>query len=528
MKGCVFQKQEPVNIPQAETGVLTDVLGMRWGFEIYGLLTRWNPLNRNRAGRAAVHRQERAGRRPGAGRLHAGAPPAERRLRRGRHRRPQGRAAAGGSDRRGRVAAARRRELERADDAARRAAPGRLRRRRRVRHHRALGQELPGRAAPEPGAAGGLSRLRRRPFRRHRRRRRGVRDGLRPRRDRGGRGQADDHRRQEQPDPRRAQGVRLPDGAAADGRGEARFAGEPAGAAARDRDRRRPDRHRHDDGGGRVLPGAGFEVPRALGDAGGRARRGRAVRRLRRRGGGDRARVPRARARGAGGAGARGGGRGSAGLQQAGGGVGRRLAGLPQGDGGQPRVPAEPRGDHRVLRGGRALRREDVAARLRPGRARRAVGRRVRDGDRRQGHAAGALAVRRGGDVAQRDVRARAAGLVRDRSEDEGLPGVQGGRTTTASCASSRRRARRSASSPATSGTAARSRSTATTTRATRVRSCARWRRRRTARRTSRRCSRATSPGWIPTDRTRATPPGGRSPASWTTSGGRPWRGSNG
>ena len=48
MKGCVFQKQEPVNIPQAETGVLTDVLGMRWGFEIYGLLTRWNPLNRNR------------------------------------------------------------------------------------------------------------------------------------------------------------------------------------------------------------------------------------------------------------------------------------------------------------------------------------------------------------------------------------------------------------------------------------------------------------------------------------------------
>jgi NADPH-dependent glutamate synthase beta subunit-like oxidoreductase/NAD(P)H-flavin reductase len=48
MKACIFQKQEPVNIPQAETGVLTDVLGMRWGFEIYGLLTRWNPLNRAR------------------------------------------------------------------------------------------------------------------------------------------------------------------------------------------------------------------------------------------------------------------------------------------------------------------------------------------------------------------------------------------------------------------------------------------------------------------------------------------------
>ncbi len=45
MKACVFQKQEPVNIPQIETAVLTDVLALPWGFEIYGLLTRWNPLN---------------------------------------------------------------------------------------------------------------------------------------------------------------------------------------------------------------------------------------------------------------------------------------------------------------------------------------------------------------------------------------------------------------------------------------------------------------------------------------------------
>ncbi len=45
MKGCIFQKQEPVNIPQIETGVLTDVLALPWGVEIYGLLTRWNPLN---------------------------------------------------------------------------------------------------------------------------------------------------------------------------------------------------------------------------------------------------------------------------------------------------------------------------------------------------------------------------------------------------------------------------------------------------------------------------------------------------
>jgi NADPH-dependent glutamate synthase beta subunit-like oxidoreductase/NAD(P)H-flavin reductase len=45
MKGCIFQKQDPVNIPQAETGVLTDVLSLPWGVEVYGLLTRWNPLN---------------------------------------------------------------------------------------------------------------------------------------------------------------------------------------------------------------------------------------------------------------------------------------------------------------------------------------------------------------------------------------------------------------------------------------------------------------------------------------------------
>jgi NADPH-dependent glutamate synthase beta subunit-like oxidoreductase/NAD(P)H-flavin reductase len=48
MKGCIFQKQDPVNIPQAETGVLTEVFEMPWGFEIYGLLTRFNPLNRAR------------------------------------------------------------------------------------------------------------------------------------------------------------------------------------------------------------------------------------------------------------------------------------------------------------------------------------------------------------------------------------------------------------------------------------------------------------------------------------------------
>jgi NADPH-dependent glutamate synthase beta subunit-like oxidoreductase/NAD(P)H-flavin reductase len=45
MKSCIFQKQEPVDIPQVETRTLKDVLELPWGFEIYGLLTRWNPLN---------------------------------------------------------------------------------------------------------------------------------------------------------------------------------------------------------------------------------------------------------------------------------------------------------------------------------------------------------------------------------------------------------------------------------------------------------------------------------------------------
>src|SRR5712664_196672 len=45
MKSCIFQKQEPVNIPQPATRTLKDVLELPWGFEIYSLLTRWNPLN---------------------------------------------------------------------------------------------------------------------------------------------------------------------------------------------------------------------------------------------------------------------------------------------------------------------------------------------------------------------------------------------------------------------------------------------------------------------------------------------------
>src|SRR5687767_14162781 len=45
MKACIYQKQEPVNIPQIETGVLTDVLRMPCGVDIQQFFMGWNPLN---------------------------------------------------------------------------------------------------------------------------------------------------------------------------------------------------------------------------------------------------------------------------------------------------------------------------------------------------------------------------------------------------------------------------------------------------------------------------------------------------
>jgi len=58
MKACIFQKQDAVNIPQVETRTLKDVLELPFGFEIYSLLTRWNPLNVERpVPRAATGRK---------------------------------------------------------------------------------------------------------------------------------------------------------------------------------------------------------------------------------------------------------------------------------------------------------------------------------------------------------------------------------------------------------------------------------------------------------------------------------------
>ncbi len=50
MAACVYQNQnrDPVDVPQVESRALKDVLELPWGFEIYSLLTRWNPLNLRR------------------------------------------------------------------------------------------------------------------------------------------------------------------------------------------------------------------------------------------------------------------------------------------------------------------------------------------------------------------------------------------------------------------------------------------------------------------------------------------------
>lgn len=43
-KACIFQKQDPVNIPLIESNILNNILSLPYGVEIYYLLTWWNPL----------------------------------------------------------------------------------------------------------------------------------------------------------------------------------------------------------------------------------------------------------------------------------------------------------------------------------------------------------------------------------------------------------------------------------------------------------------------------------------------------
>ena len=44
MRSCIYQKQKPVNVPLIESQIFNDILKLDYGFEIYSLLTKWNPL----------------------------------------------------------------------------------------------------------------------------------------------------------------------------------------------------------------------------------------------------------------------------------------------------------------------------------------------------------------------------------------------------------------------------------------------------------------------------------------------------
>jgi hypothetical protein len=105
MKACIFQKQEPVNIPQIETGDPHGRARAAVGRSRSTASSRGGTRSTRAPFAAALQRQERARRGPRAGGLHARALPLERGLRRRRHRRPQDRAAAGQAPRRSRSSA---------------------------------------------------------------------------------------------------------------------------------------------------------------------------------------------------------------------------------------------------------------------------------------------------------------------------------------------------------------------------------------------------------------------------------------
>ena len=211
-----------------------------------------------------------------ASRVHRRAPPDERRSYGRRHRRPEDRAARCGDFRRGRIGSS---KTVQADSryhgsarTPRRARDGRLRRRRRVRHHGALGQELPQDHPPAARAAPPVRDVRRRALRRHADHRRSVRQRLRPHRAVRRRRPAHGARHPERLCARRSCRLRLPHGAAAHRRREARVDRQPADPPSDRRDRRRPYRDRYRDRVARLLRGAGREVPRALRGARAQAR----------------------------------------------------------------------------------------------------------------------------------------------------------------------------------------------------------------------------------------------------------------
>ena len=498
MKACVFQKQEPVNIPQIETRVLTDVLALPWGFEIYGLLTRWNPLN--------VRRPYPAPATTGKNVLVVGLGPAGYTL--AHHLAREGFGVVGidglkieplprrARRRRDGIAPAPDQGLRHALRASSTSASSSASAASASTASRFAGTRTSSRSSTSRSRGSQLHpHVRRRPLRRHAHARRRVGARLRPRRDRGGRGPADDHRHEEQPRPRHPQGERLPHGPAAHRRLQADRRSRTcrcscprsSSAAASPRSTPRPSSsrttscrsRRSQDAPRRISPPSkGAEAVRAMFDdeewAPARSVQLASTRRALARGArarrAARAATPRLpAARSTAGAASRSSTASSL----------HRLA----------RVPPEPRGGHEEPRRGRALRREPVADRGRCStsaahvKAMKFERQASKDG---KWIATGEIVelpartrVRRRRHEPQRDLREGVPGHA-SRSTAEGavLPGATRPRVD-------ERRASRSTPAPAARRRSSRattkdgrdaSRSTATTTRTTRAASSRRWR----------------------------------------------------
>ncbi len=257
MKSCIYQKQEPVNIPQIETGVLTDVLQMPWGVEIYGLLTRWNPLNVRRPHALPYN---------GKNILVAGLGPAGYTLAHYLVNEGFGVVGIDGLKIEPLPVA-----LVGTDDTPPRP----------VRDWSEIYRQLDDRVLEGFGGVSEygitvrwdknfltllhLTLARRRRLKIYGGIRFGgtlsIEDawtyGIRSRGDCDRRRSSDRHRHEEQPDPRDQKSERLPHGAAAHGGVQTRSPAEPAGARAGRRDRRWPDGDRHRHGADGVLPAAG-------------------------------------------------------------------------------------------------------------------------------------------------------------------------------------------------------------------------------------------------------------------------------
>ena len=171
--------------------------------------------------------QARARRRHGSRGIYAGAPLAQRRPCRRWYRRAQDRAAARGAVGDHAFGYAHRFRAHPRQHALARAAresrDGGLRRRRGIRHHGALGQELPQADPTITRAPRAFRAARRRALRRHAGRRGRFQAGLRSHRALRGRGQADSARSPQRSCQRRAHGVGFSHGAAAYRRRAARL-----------------------------------------------------------------------------------------------------------------------------------------------------------------------------------------------------------------------------------------------------------------------------------------------------------------